>query len=61
MIDPKVAADEAARQVTEAFYEQMAWMSVDQKAYLEKMVAPIILTAITRCVCAPSQGMSDKI
>lgn len=60
MIDPKLAADEAARKIVDAFYLEMAPMSAQQQSDLIKLVTPIVLTAITRCAVAPTQGLNDK-
>jgi len=62
MTDPKLAADEAARKIIGDLQRMDCLgyplaMAKRTVAELEQDYSAIILAAITRCVCAPSEGM----
>jgi len=56
MTDPKLAADEAAQKIISDMV-QFAKTDADTAKAMGSLIARRVLAAITRCVCAPSEGM----
>jgi len=56
MTDPKLAADEATNKITVALVNG-AGITPEVAQAIAPTISAHVLAAITRCVCAPSEGM----
>jgi hypothetical protein len=58
MMDPRQAADDAARKIRD-HVPMFGLLPREEEPFIQNVTA-IVLTAITRCMSAPNQGLNDK-